>query len=92
MEMDKYVARSDIIRLYGKDVLRGYYELVFDPEQVTYSLRERFPELEDGEADTEMWNEYELIKLSPAIVGNANLEGYQWYVLSILPFKIITTV
>ena len=77
-ETDKYVARSDIIRLYGSEILRGYYELIFDPDKFVYSLRERFPELEDGEADTEVWNEYELAKLSPAIVGNQDLEGYQW--------------
>ena len=49
-----------------------------DVDNVVYILRERFPELEDGEADTEVWNEYTLVKISPAIVGNQDLEGYQW--------------
>eukprot|EP01083_Nonionella_stella_P078610 215218_1 len=74
-----YSARCDIFRLYGDRVLQGYYEMVFDKEALTFHLRERFPELEDGQADTEIWNEYDLVKLSPAIVGNPDLEGKQCF-------------
>eukprot|EP01084_Bolivina_argentea_P156115 272059_1 len=80
VEMDGdgvYVSRCDIFKLYGDRILKGYYEIIFDASELVFSLRERFPELENGQADEEIWNEYELVKLSPAIVGNPDLEGYQ---------------
>ena len=79
-EAGTYSLESNIFRLYGTRHLQGYYKLVFDAATHSYALYERYPELEDaqtGADEEEMWNRYELTKISPSLVGNPRLMGYQ---------------
>eukprot|EP01084_Bolivina_argentea_P065493 119381_1 len=75
-----YTASCSIYRLFGERHLEGYYRLVFDDMTGEYTLHERYPELEDhqtGAEDEEIWNTYTLTKISPGLVGNPQMMGYQ---------------
>ena len=72
---DRIVASSEIYKLNGDLILKGEYEISLDQKTSTYSLRERFHEFEDLQSDLDLWNEYELTRISPHIIGNPDLEG-----------------
>jgi len=74
-----------VFRLYGDRHLQGYYRLEYRPgsggegDSDSWTLFERYPELEDGQTGAEaeeLWNHYELNKVSGSIVGNPRLFGY----------------
>eukprot|EP01084_Bolivina_argentea_P034647 64142_1 len=76
-------AQSEMFRLYGDKIVKGEYALSLHDK---YVLRERFPELiELNESDnydisiSDGWTTFELRKISPFIVGNTNLHGYQCF-------------
>ena len=69
------MASSEIYKLNGDLILKGEYEISLDQKTSTYSLRERFHEFEDLQSDLDLWNEYELTRISPHIIGNPDLEG-----------------
>merc|ERR1719295_993793 len=46
---------------------------------IRFTLSEHFPEYSALQAGTELINVYEMFKLSPAIVGNPDLEGHQCF-------------
>ena len=75
-----WTAEASIFRLFGERTLQGYYKLVFDADAFTWQLFERYPELMDGQTgadEEELWNVYDLVKVSQSIVGNPQMHGYQ---------------
>ena len=80
MENFRFAVQSKMFRLYGADVIEGQFELGFNFEH-GYILRERFPELIDQDLQEDLfydgWSTYQVSKISPAIVGNTELEQYQ---------------
>ena len=76
---NRMVASSDIYKLNGEMILKGEYEISWNEKTSTYSLKERFHEFEDLQSDLDLWNEYELTRISPHIIGNPDLEGHQCF-------------
>ena len=75
------VMECDVFQLFGDSVIQGQYKLELSFE-TGYVLSERFPELIDADLSEEDlfydgWSSYQVSKISPDIVGNTALEGYQ---------------
>lgn len=75
-------ASCEIFRLYGHEILTGYWRLVYNKRQDDWTLYERFPDLSALDNDDD-WNAYHLNKISSQIVANPEMSGYQCFLPSV---------
>ena len=68
-----------MFRLFGQRHLEGYYKLIYNEDEETYVLMERYPKLEEGQNPNgePVWNTYELTKISNGQVANPRMGGRQ---------------
>ena len=73
-----YQSECEILRLFGHEILTGYWRLQYNKRRDEYELFERFPDLAQIDAEPE-WNSYKLNKISSQIVANPEMRGLQCF-------------